>query len=135
MADLRNDTIIMDDWGDTFSIPGHHWIIRNNIIELNRGDYFQIPIYINAGNKFDPKRYILRPDDKLYIGIAEPNQPFEFSLIKKVLTRKDFNNKKDVMLRLEPKDTEYVMPGKYYLEAKLALANGRVYTIIPKRQF
>ena len=110
-------------------------VVQNNIIELNRGDSFEIPIFINVGERFEPVRYVLRPQDKVYVSIAEPNQPWEFSLIKKVLTRVDFNKKRDVVFKLDPIDTEYVMPGKYYLQAKIVLGNGKVYTILPKRQF
>ena len=40
------------------------------------------------------------------------------------------------MIKLEPEDTENVMPGKYFMEIKLLLGKtGRVYTIMPKRQF
>lgn len=107
----------------------------NNIFSVTRGDSFEVPIFINMGDKFRIKQYILRPNDKVYISIAEPNQPWEHSLIKKVLTIKDFNLRNDVILRLDPQDTEYVMPGKYYLEGKIRLGNGKVCTILPKRQF
>ena len=122
--------------GDYFELHGKPVrVVQNNIIELNRGDSFEIPIFINVGERFEPVRYILRPEDKVYVGIMEPNHPFECSLIKKVLTRSDFNKKRDVVFKLDPIDTEYVMPGKYYLEAKIVLGNGKVYTILPKRQF
>ena len=106
-----------------------------NILSIARGDNFEIPIFINVGDKFHIKQYILMPEDKVYISIAEPNQPWEFSLIKKVLTRRDFNERNDVVLKLSPIDTEKVMPGKYYLEGKILLGNGKVYTILPKKQF
>ena len=106
-----------------------------NIISIARGDSFEIPIYINAGDKFRIHQYILEPEDKVYISIAEPNQPWEFSLIKKILTTKDFNYFNDVVFKLEPTDTEKVVPGKYYLEGKILMGNGRVYTILPKKQF
>ena len=108
-------------------------VIENNIIELHRGDSFQLPLFINAGDKFDFKRYLLRPGDKIYFSVAEPNQPWEHSLIKKIFTRRDFNEKGDIIIRLEPKDTEYVMPGKYFYEIKLVTKAG-VATIYPKHQ-
>ena len=109
--------------------------LRNNIIELHRGDYFALPIYINYGNRFRILRYVLRPKDKIYVSIAEPNQPWECSLIKKVLTRKDFDKRRNVILEILPEETEFVMPGKYYLEAKIVLPSGITHTLIPKRQF
>lgn len=116
-------------------VDGPRPLWHNNISEMHRGDYFRVPIFINLGDKFHIKQYVLRPGDKLYVSIAEPNQPWEHSLIKKVLTRKDFDGRKNVMFKLLPEETEYVMPGKYYIEVKLVLSTGRVYTVFPKRQF
>ncbi len=111
--------------------PGFTPKVLNNIFSLHRGDSFEIPIFINKGDKFDIHRYVMGPYDTLYVGIMEPNSPWEFSLIKKVYTFKDLNTHGDVVFKLDPIDTEYVMPGKYYLEAKIVLGNGKVYTILP----
>ena len=94
-----------------------------------------MPVYLNKGDRFRMKQYVLRPFDKVYVSIAEPNQPWEFSLIKKVLTCKDFDKRNNPVLVLRPQDTEFVMPGKYYIEMKLVLGNGKVKTIFPKHQF
>ena len=48
----------------------------HNIFELHRGDSFELPIYINLGeDRFHLDRYTLGKGDKLYVSIAEPNQP------------------------------------------------------------
>ena len=107
----------------------------SNIYEIHRGDNFSVPIIINLGDKFRFKQYILRPKDKVYVSIAEPNQPWECSLIRKTLTRKDFDSHKNAVFKLEPQDTEFVMPGRYYIEIKIQLSNGKVHTILPKKQF
>ena len=103
------------------------------IVTLSRGDTFQAPIFINAGNDLSPLRYVLDEGDKLYVGIMEPNQPFETAIIRKVLTAKDLNEKKDAVLTLTPEDTEKLLPGKYYYSVKLQKANGVVNTVIPER--
>ena len=109
-------------------------ILRNNIVELNRGDYFACPLFINLGDKFRPKQYVLRPKDKVYVSIAEPNQVWEDSLIKKVFTRRDFDKRKNIIIELLPEETENVMPGRYYLEIKL-VSGEKVFTVLKKTQF
>ena len=39
-------------------------ISRNGIIEINRGDYAEIPLFINQGDKNYPIRYSLLKDTK-----------------------------------------------------------------------
>ena len=34
-----------------------------------------MPVYLNKGDRFRMKQYVLRPLDKVYVSIAEPNQP------------------------------------------------------------
>lgn len=110
-------------------------ISNNGIINLHRGDSFYAPIFINLGDALDPIRYYLIEGDKLCVGIAEPNQKFDDSIIRKVCTYKDTLVTGDVMFTLAPEDTEELKPGNYYIEAKLLMNNGRVATIIPRRKF
>ena len=50
-------------------------VVKHALFDVHRGDYFQLPLFINVGDRFKPKQYVLRPNDKVYVSIAEPNQP------------------------------------------------------------
>lgn len=113
-------------------------ITDNGIITLHAGDSFVAPLFLNAGNIVFPMRYSLKEGDKVYVGIMEPGQPFEHALIRKVLTIDDLNVYGDPELKLSPEDTERVMPGLYYYEAKLVMTdehgNEIIQTVIPKKK-
>lgn len=113
-------------------------ITDNGIITLHAGDSFVAPLFLNAGDIITPIRYILQGDDKLYVGIMEPGQPFECALIRKMLTVDDLNEDGDPELKLSPEDTERVMPGLYFYEAKLVYTreDGKEFieTVIPKKK-
>ena len=103
--------------------------------EIIRGDSYTLPVIINKGTQLDFERYTLSETDKLYVGIVEPNQSFENAIIKKVLTK---NSEKtddgDVIFKLTPQDTEYLMTGKYYITIKLKQLD-EVTTILPAKEF
>jgi hypothetical protein len=116
-------------------------ISYNGIITVNRGDSFRMPLVLNVGTKLDPKRFELTENCYVYIGVMEPNQPFENALIRKTLTYKDVNSKGDLIVKFSPQDTQCVLPGKYYYQVKLQVLNPddpddyEVHTIIDKTQF
>ena len=110
-------------------------ISNSSTIEMNRGDTFIYPLFINKGSGIDPERYILSSNDKVYLSIMEPNQPFEFGLVRQIYTRNDLNTNGDVVLKLKSTDTQDLLPGVYYLEIKLKLNNGNISTIYPKKKF
>ena len=56
----------------------------NYLTELHRGDNWQQPLFINEWDRFHIKQYILRPGDKVYMSIAEPNQVWEDSAISDI---------------------------------------------------
>ena len=110
----------------------------NMTISLHRGDSLRYPIFINAGTKVLPIRYPLQDGDTLYVGIMEPHSPFECALIKKALTKDNVNADGDAVLSLVPSETENLLPGTYYYEAKLECMRGtvtEVYTVVPRRKF
>ena len=112
-------------------------VAKNGIITLYAGDSFAAPLFLNAGTRLYPMRYVLEEGDKVYVGIMEPGQPFEHALIRKVLTKDDLNAYGDPELTLRPEDTEMVMPGLYYYEAKLVVTkDGKetIQTVIPKKK-
>lgn len=116
-------------------------IAFNGIITVNRGDSFSFPLTINFGSSLNPDTYVLGIRDKVYFAIMEPNQPFETAIIKKVFTSADLNDDNTIQIKFSPKDTEYVLPGKYYYQIKLQRFNSSdpddydVDTIIDKTQF
>jgi hypothetical protein len=96
--------------------------INYNVNEFTmiRGDSFSYSIKINSGTPLYPIIYNLSENDKLYVGIMEPNQSFENAIIKKVYNN---NSEKDeegnILLLLSPEDTEYLTTGLYYIQIKL----------------
>lgn len=114
-------------------------ISYNGIITVNRGDSFKMPLFIDFGNALEPIRYTLTDNDIIYFGVMEPNQPFETALIRKKYTSKDLNQNGDVVVEFTPKDTECVLPGKYYYQVKLQKfqpdGTYTVNTVIDKTQF
>lgn len=94
--------------------------ILNGKITHYRGDTLSTPIYIYEGDRLSSTPYHLTENDKLYLGIMEPNQAFEDAIIKKVYTKdspKDENG--NILFELESSDTEFVLPGTYYYCVKL----------------
>lgn len=114
--------------------------VSNNMIELTRGDSAKYPLFINMGTDLYPIRYELGDKDELYLGIMEPNQPFECALVKKKYTNKNINDHKDVIVKIHPEDTVALIPGKYYYQIKLrkyieAENDYDVITVIDKTEF
>ena len=75
-----------------------------------------------------------------YLGIMMPYQDFEYALVRKKYTcESPHTEQRDVIVQLQPQDTMCLMPGKYYIEAKLRLfdkfGNERVFTVLPKKIF
>ena len=94
-------------------------MVQNNIT-MYRGDTFTQIIFINDGDVLHPIRHELSDDEKLYIGIREPNVLFEDSIIRKVYTSEsDKTDEGDIIFTLKPTDTEFLHTGTYYLCAKL----------------
>ena len=95
-------------------------IANNGIITMHAGDYFEAPLFLNVGYGCCPVRYQLKPGDRVYFGIMEPNQPFTHAIVRKMLTVDDLNRYGDPVIKLRTEDTERLMPGVYYYEVKLA---------------
>lgn len=115
-------------------------IANNGIVTVNRGDSFEFPVTLNIGTSIDREEYILTGSDVLYMGIMEPNQPFETALIRKKFTPDQLDEDNNIKIRFWPEDTVCVLPGKYYYQLKLQTideATGRkdVETVIDKTLF
>lgn len=113
-------------------------ISKNGFVSITRGDSFKAPLFINGGTAMCPARLTLSryPDANLYVGIMEPHQIFEEAIIRQIYTSKsEINRYGDVLIKLRPEETEYLLPGKYYYEVKLDIGDGVLDTIIPKTEF
>lgn len=116
--------------------------INNQIITMNRGDTFVMPLVINKGTKYAPDYYIITEDDTIYFAVEEYNQCFENALIKKVFDLSDVVNG-NVIIKLESEDTQFILPGEYYYEIKLKHIEDDgtetppeyIETIVPRRKF
>lgn len=113
-------------------------ISNNGFISLTRGDSFTVPLFINRGTVFHPVRYYIadNPNAAVYLGVMEPNQPFERATIRKKYTSTSpVNENGDLIVEFTPNDTQYLFPGKYYYEVKVKLSDGNIDTIIPETEF
>ena len=115
-------------------------LTNNGIITITRGDYFSIPLFINAGSEMKPMRYKLSDLDEVYFGVMESNQLFENAIIRKKFTSEDMNKNGDIVIEIQSKDTMCLLPGKYFYQVKLNKFNSdkneyEVNTLIPKTQF
>lgn len=94
-------------------------ISTSGIVTVNRGDSFELPVTLVFGSPMIPMSYQLKDSDTLYLGIMEPNQPFETAIVRKMLRGTQVNNRKQPVFRFWPEDTACLLPGKYYYQIKL----------------
>ena len=102
-------------------------------LEMVRGDTFKLNLPLNCGTREYPKRYILGPNDAVFIGIMKPGQSFEHADIRCMLTHNDYVNN-DLILTLNSSNTVNMYPGKYYMTVKF-VSNGEVQTLVDQKQF
>lgn len=113
-------------------------ISNNGFVYLTRGDSMAFPLFINRGTDVAPVRYEIakHPEAHVYFGVMEPNQPFEQAVIKKNYgSDSEVTQEGDLVITLKPKDTLYILPGKYYYSVKVDFGDGDVNTIIPNTEF
>ena len=133
-------------------------ISNNGIIKISRGDSASLPLFINcdiidaenkrviSGSKIlKPHRYKITTIGKeqkarVYLGVMEPNQPFERALIRQKYTPESKTNVYgDLIIKFRPEDTMYLKPGRYYYTIKIQredrFGNEYVDTIVPQTQF
>jgi hypothetical protein len=112
-----------------------------SIIRINRGDTFQKPLFINCGTFLNPIRYEIQGNDKVYFGVMEPNHYWEQSILKQCYTPEDEKtNEGDLIIKICPEETEYLIPGTYYYMIKLVRYNDdnetvEVKTVVPATLF
>lgn len=115
-------------------------ISLNGIVTVNRGDSFYLPITLNIGDSINRNIYTLQEGDILYLGVMEPNQPFETAIVRKKVTYQDIEDNGSINVRFWPEDTMYLTPGKYYYQVKIEtvdLATNRkdIETVVDKTLF
>ena len=94
-------------------------------ITINRGDCFQIPLFINMGTEDEPIRLDFKEFSNLgieiYLGVYPPHYSFEYSLIRKKFTYLDANENGDVVIKIDPQDTVNLFPGNYKYSIKATM--------------
>lgn len=115
-------------------------ISDNGIITLSRGDNCEMPLFINAGTDLEPIRYDLNKNNKtvIYFSLMQPNQYFENGCLRKMYSKENWNinDNGDLVISFIPRETQYLMPGKYFYEIKADLnGEGYINTIIQKTEF
>lgn len=108
-----------------------------------------MPLFINQGTELEPIRYDLNKNSNaiIYFSLMQPNQYFENGCIRKMYSKENsiknansnlwnVNPQGDLIIVFEPKDTMYLMPGKYYYEVKADLTGqGYINTVIQRTEF
>lgn len=94
-------------------------ISSNGIITVNRGDSFELPISLQTGDVMNPVNYTLQQGDVIYLGIMEPNQPFETAIVRKKFEYNQLDENNNIYIRFWPNDTVCLLPGKYYYQVKI----------------
>lgn len=117
-------------------------ISKEGNIQLIRGDTLSLALFINQGNELVPSRYILGDNDEVYFALMEPNQLFENAILKKVFTKEtsEFTEDGDLIITLDPSDTENLLEGQYIYTIKLRTTNldtnrEEVRTVVTEHQF
>lgn len=116
-------------------------ITYNGIVNVNRGDSFYMDVPLSTNGKLFPINFDLTENDYVYLGVMEPNQPFEDALIRKVATVNELVSENTVRFKFAPQDTQCVLPGRYYYQVKIQKCNPldsndyEVCTLIDKTQF
>ena len=98
-------------------------ISNNNLIKVNRGDFFEFPILLNVGSGISPDIYYLTDVDEVFLSICEPNQSFQEGIIRKIAYKEDQDEDGYVKFTFIDADTLNLLPGTYYYEVKL-IKNG-----------
>ena len=113
-------------------------VSNNGIVQLIRGDYAELHIFLNAGSNLYPQEYPITDGTVFYFGICEPHQPFENAIVRKRYTKENVDEEGYLKVVLESSDTEFLHEGKYYYSLKAVNEDNnveRVNTIIAKTLF
>lgn len=92
--------------------------MSSNIIKINKGDFFKLPLKITE--KFDNnKKHLLSANEIVYFALMYPNQRFEDALFIKGYTSSDQNPETgEIVISITPNNTRGLAPGIYYYTVK-----------------
>lgn len=104
-------------------------------LELVRGDTFELPLELNSGTRDNFVRYLLQPDDFLYVGIMKPGQAFEDAELRVCLNHwSETDSLGNPILTINSCDSVLLYPGKYYLSVKFK-SKEKVTTLVDHKIF
>lgn len=116
-------------------------IDNNGNIKVNKGDAFQLPLFIDIGDDiFHSTRFTFRENDVIYFRVLEGNMPCECPLISKELHYQNLNENGDIIVSFDSDDTNWLFSGIYFYEVKLKRPaentdeKDTFITIIPRRK-
>lgn len=97
-------------------------------------------LYIKRGNTvylriiplIDEKEYTLIEGDKVIFTVRRGAR--DDPVIRKVLTLEDYNTNNELVLKLNPAETE-LPTGDYKFDCSIEMSNGERYTFIPPNDF
>ena len=99
-------------------------VADNGYITMNRGDTWTLPLFINQGTELEPVRFYIKdhPGTKVFLGAMEPNQSFEYAIVRKMYTSESaVNEEGDLIVGFDTNDTLYLHPGMYYYQVKVLI--------------
>lgn len=114
-------------------------ISNNNLMTMNRGDDVFFRINIRANDFGDV--YEIGEKDSVFVGVMESRGSFENALIRKEFTKADMDDEGNIVATFKSDDTVNLIPGKYFIQAKLRSVVGEsesgepsyeISTILPK---
>lgn len=126
--------------------------MANNILKMNRGDYFSFDMSIEDSTQ-PTGIYNLQPDDILYFALLNPHERFEDAIILRGYTYDDAIKTRTSLgivhafnIELLREDTLNLTPGVYYytfklqkgakaLELGLREQNANLITVIERTKF
>ena len=109
--------------------------INNSIITMTKGDSVEFTLPLLQGIELNTEPIDLSDVEKIEFNIVASNQPSEYAFIKKEFLPSEVEEG-NLIVSLEPEDTEDLCVGKYYYEVKLLNEfEDFIYTVIPRRLF
>lgn len=95
-------------------------VTSNNIVRMYKGDSLFATLFLNKGTLLAPIPYELTENDTVYFGVSEVNHTFADSIIRKIYNHlSPITDDGDLIIMLEPDDTEFLLPGMYYYSIKV----------------
>lgn len=104
-------------------------------VRMYYGETFHLPIFINAGCKLLPKRYIISSTSRLVFILTSDNFGFGDIVFQKVFGKEDCNECGDVVIHINGHELQNIEPGRYFYSVRLINDDDDCDTIIDHREF